>query len=161
MNNESFAIDSRQGYDDISQDQASAMLRLGLPGPRNAADDLVNHLESADGVAWLRGLFSNEPFSLLKVTQAQILGGSMSLESLTMLKDRGKEMVKRPQTRSAYLAGLAAYYLGIAAALRDHKACITRTPREELNQILIELASVTTDQWKDLFMQAAAVPQSG
>ena len=83
------------------------------------------------------------------------------LESLTMLKDRGKEMVKRPQTRSAYLAGLAAYYLGIAAALRDHKACITRTPREELNQILIELASVTTDQWKDLFMQAAAVPQLG
>jgi|JI6StandDraft_1071083.scaffolds.fasta_scaffold244463_2 hypothetical protein len=161
MNNESLAIDSRHGYDDISQDQASAMLRLGLPGPRNAADDLVNHLESADGAAWMRGLFESEPFSLLKVTSAQILGARMTLESISMLKDRGKEMVKRPQTRSAYLAGLAAYYLAIAAALRDHKTVITRTPRPELNQILIELASVTQEQWKELFMQAAAVPAGG
>jgi hypothetical protein len=156
MKNDSLTIDPRHGYDDISQRQASAMLRLGLPGPRNAADDLVNHLESPDSDSWVRGLFESEPFSLLRVSEAQLLSGSMTLESLTMLKDRGKDMVKRPATRSAYLAGLAAYYLAIAGALRFHKDAITRTPRPELNQILIELASVSPERWKDLFMNAAA-----
>jgi hypothetical protein len=143
-------------YDNISEEQASLMLKLGLPGPRNAADDLVNFLESLEGPAWAARVIEEPPFNANRAATASLFTSKVPLESLQALKEAGKEMVKRPTTRSVYLAGLAAYYLAIASALLHHGQVITRTPRAELNQILIELASVAPAPWRELFVAAAS-----
>lgn len=143
-------------YDDISQQRASSMLRLSLHGPRNAADDLVEHLESHDAITWLNGLWSFPPLSTSTFTSEALLAGHASLPALSTLKDKGKEMVKRPLDRVGYMTGLTVYYIAIAAALSHHGASITRTPRDELKQILIEIASVCPAKWRELFEHAAS-----
>jgi len=145
-----------ESYDDISSVRASSMLKMSLHGPRNAADDLIDHLETVEGPRWMEILWKKEPFSLSILDIPSVLGGGAGLDVLMSLKDKGKEMVKKPAHREGYLCGLAAYYIAIAAALVQHGELITRTPRHDVNQILIELASVAPTQWKELFMKAAA-----
>ncbi len=143
-------------YDDISPQRASSMLRLSLHGPRNAADDLVEHLESQDSIKWLTDVWAVPPLSRFTCNSEGLLAGQASLALLNTLKDQGKEMVKRPLDRAGYMTGLTVYYIAIASALTHHGASITRTPREELKQILIEIASVCPAKWRELFEQAAS-----
>jgi hypothetical protein len=142
-------------YDDITPNRASALLRLGLPNARNAADDLVDQLESSSGHLWAAEVTSDTPFRSVSMNITQLLDGTASLATITTLKDAGKDLVKTSATRDVYLRGLAAYYLGIASALAGHKSAITRTPIAELSQILIELASASPPAWRALFLQAA------
>lgn len=141
-------------YDDISANRASVLLRLGLPSPRNAADDLVDRLEAHGGAEWARAVMAREPFTGAGLDIASIVGG-IPLTTLVLLKDRGKDMVKSPIDRDGYLAGLAGYYLAIAAAICHHHSIITRTPKADLSQILIEIASVAPPDWSRLFVTAA------
>jgi len=132
------------------------MLRLSLHGPRNAADDLVEHLETHDAITWLNGIWALPPLSKLTLNSEGLLAGKASLAALNTIKDQGKEMVKHPLDRAGYMTGLTVYYMAIAAALSHHGVSITRTPREELKQILIEIASVCPAKWRELFEQAAS-----
>jgi|GEM_PF-2553029 len=141
-------------YDNISANRASVLLRLGLPSPRNAADDLVDRLESPGGSEWATEVMRRDPFTSVSI-DLQSLTAVAPLNMLIALKDLGKDMVKSPSDRDGYLAGLAGYYLAIAAAIVQHRQVITRTPRQELSQILIEIASVAPAPWASVFMRAA------
>lgn len=142
-------------YDGITQERASSLLRMGLHGPRKAADDLADELEQCDGTRWLETQFRRSPFVELPHAGKAILSGEAGLEALTALKERSKQIVKKPATREAYLAGLAGYYLSIASALVHHHARITRQSKEELSQVLQDLAAVTPQPWSDLLLSAA------
>ncbi|MBS0195891.1 MAG: hypothetical protein JSR77_03955 [Planctomycetes bacterium] len=144
-----------QPYEDITEVQATSLLRMGLPGPRKAADDLVDQLEATDSGRWLDSLLRRSPFDELSNAHIALLAGPADVSALNALKDRGKDIVKNPPTREAYLAGLAAYYAAIAAALVQHNQFITRQPRAELESVLQELASVAPGAWAELFTKAA------
>lgn len=144
-------------YDDITPNLASSLLRLGLPNARNAADDLVDHLDSIAGTAWSESVFSAPPFTILNIDSTSLLSGALPLDVVISLKDKGKDLVKTAQTRDLYLRGLAGYYLGIAAAVVGHNKFISRTPTPELSQILIELASASPAAWRTLFVDAANI----
>ncbi|MBL9002096.1 MAG: hypothetical protein JNK25_13270 [Phycisphaerae bacterium] len=142
-------------YREITRDQASTLLRIGLEGPRRAADDLADELEKCDGLRWFESQFRRPPFAELPHAGRLLLSGGTSLDALTALKERAKSLVKNPTTREEYLAGLAGYYLAIASAIAHHGARISRQPAEELEPVLQELAAVAPQPWSDLLLAAA------
>lgn len=149
-----------RSYDDITQARASTLLRLGLPGPRRAADDLVDQLELPDSSRWLESVLRRPPFDDLPDAGTALLRGPTPQPALIAIKDRAKDIVKKPPTRELYLSALAAYYASIAAALVQHRTFITRQSREELESVLQELASVAPKPWNELFTNAASLVRS-
>mgnify|MGYP001252750101 CR=1 FL=1 len=153
--------DGRGGpYDGITEERASTLLRMGLHGPRNAADDLVDELEQCDGARWLESQFRRAPFAELPRVSAALLNGEAGVDAMKALKERAKEIVKKPASREAYLAGLAAYYLAIAAALVHHRTRITRQSAHELEHVLQELAAVTPLPWSELLANGATAAKT-
>jgi hypothetical protein len=49
---------------------------------------------------------------------------------------------------------MAAYFLAVAAALANHGALICSRTREELDPVLLDLATVLPGQWSEMLCRA-------
>lgn len=140
--------------DRVSLDRASVLLRFGITRPRRSVDALIERLERSDGPTWLDAALATGPLTGLGGPTA-FARGTAPLESIHRAKDRGKELAAHAREPEERLAGLAGYFVAIAAALAHHGSAITTRPIDELAPMLLDLATVAPSPWTELFGRAA------
>lgn len=129
---------------------------------RTASSQLpINHLkqrlDQPDGNDWLQARLLQAPFAPLLDAGSALLNGTLSLDELRALKDRAKAGFAPQQPLDLRIASIAAYFLAIAAALAQHKVCITSQPPAELRSLLIDLAATVAEPWSSFLSSAAFV----
>jgi hypothetical protein len=165
---------------------ASVFLRLGMSGPRRPVDDLIDRLRQPDGGAWLIKALENGSLNGLG-SAASLLGqGEITIEQCVKVKERSKAMVasdrhsreggnpeaarvpQGPDARlrghdetghDARLAGIAGYFLSIAAGLRFHDVLLTTRERTKLAETWLDLAEVAPEPFSTLLSEAALAHQ--
>jgi hypothetical protein len=139
----------------------SALLRAGRKGPMRPADELAARLEKADSNQWLQiALHSAVPgIDAGASVEDMLCGGKADPSQLATLKDHGKRLLKNAMTDNERVTGLAAYFLAIAAALQHHGTLVGARnesgPREELQDVLLDLAASAQEPWSTMLGEAA------
>jgi hypothetical protein len=59
------------------------------------------------------------------------------------------------------LAGTAGYFLAVAAGLAWHGEYLSSRPREEISEVLMDLAAVTPGDWNELLVKALEALATG
>ncbi len=137
---------------DLTDSQASQLLRMGISGPRRPVDDVIDRLGEPDGAEW---------FNALMATATGRSGGvrafedRLSVEELVAVKERAKTSVVEAVTKDEAAAATAAYFVAVAMALVHHGAMISSQPRDELTAVLADLAAAAAAPWAELLMEAA------
>lgn len=143
--------------EDISVDAASRLLKLGLGGRRRPVDDLIDRLHEPDGARWLTQALDAGPLEGIGDAEAIFLNGEGGLAKLTAIKERSKVILDRPRDRDERLAGLAAYFLSIAAGLRHHGKVIGGRGREDRNTVLLDIAAAAPAPFSEMLGKATLV----
>ncbi len=146
--------------EDIPVDTATKLLRLGLGGRRRPVDDLIDRLHEADGAAWLSRALNAGPLHGIGAADAMLLEGKASVATLAAIKERSKVILERPRDREERLAGLAGYFLSIAAGLRHHGKVIGGRGREERDAVFLDLAAAAPPAWSEM-LGAATMARAG
>lgn len=141
---------------ELSIEQASRLLRIGIHGPARPVDELLDRLAGTDGSAWLSDALATGPAAAFGPPDVTLARGNLTLEQLASIKQVSTRLVAQPASGTATLAAMAAYFFAVAAGLADFGTNLSSRPREDLEPILLDLASVTPDAWSDLFIRAAA-----
>lgn len=147
-------------YGAITGVETARMLRFTFRAPRRPVDDLIHRLELDDGVAWFTRHLGRGALGRSGPASELLVGGTASLEQLRHLKRDCKlqfKQGKRDGDADAALAGLAGYFLAIAAALHHHGRHIGSQPGAALADVLLDLASALPEPWAELL--AAAAPE--
>jgi hypothetical protein len=139
--------------DDYDGPRSYRLLKLGLTQPRRPIDELIERLSRDDGATWFLGLCQRQPLNLFGLANEALPGGRASVAQLTELKETGKRMLRESGTDSR-LIGMATYFLAVAAALANHGALICSRTREELDPVLLDLATVLPGQWSEMLGRA-------
>lgn len=147
----------------LGQQQAARLLKMGISGPRRSVDDLITRLEAPDSEFFFRSLMRTGLLTTIPRTAAgagadALCKPGLTIEQLTEVKDQSKNQAATSKSRDDYLAGVAAYYLSIAAALAHHGRLISATNRREMNDALLDLAASVPEPWADLLAQGALAP---
>lgn len=139
---------------DLDPKTTARLLELGLSGPRKPADDLLERLERKEGRRW----FSDRVLAGISEggfeNPDRLAPGEATLEELIALKDWSKGEVSG-SSGDRRLAGLAGYFLAVAAALVHYQKLICGRTRGELDPVLFDLATAVPSPWDDLFVKAA------
>ncbi len=147
-------------FANLSELDASRLFQIGLCGPRRPVDALIDRLSQLDGHHWLDSALSTGTASMFEDPENALIRGSATLDQLKRMKEEGKSVIKRSRDRETRLNALASYFLAIAAAMVHHRNLICSRRRDELNPVLLDLASVAPGKWSDLLSQAALTPDS-
>ena len=75
---------------------------------------------------------------------------------LEVMKEQGKRSVKGNPPYDERLAGIVRYFVAVAAALVQHETLISTHDREEIAEILGDLAAVVPRPWIGLMTEAVA-----
>ncbi len=155
----------------VTDDQARRLLGSLLEGDATTTTiaqsatpvmDLIARLGRDDGERWFQSMLRAEPFTSCGADARELVEGRMGLPQLQALKDSGKSLfAKAGCAADARIVGVGAYCFAFAAALRFHGAKIGARPREEMDLILIELATVVPEPWSSMLSQAAFVEMTG
>ena len=134
----------------VDQTQAARLLAVCGRRNRRAVDLLIEHLEES-GSEGLEDLLASGP-------APELLSPRSSANELRRLK----ELCKSDSGRGVrgQLERLAGYFTAVAAALCHHEQHICSRPLSDLDPILIDLASVTSGSWYELFEGAARIDES-
>ncbi len=146
---------------EISPEQASVFLHLGLGGSRRPVDELIDRLRASDGAAWLDDALASGPLRGEGSPADVLIGGRSSLEQLIRFKERSKLMIRAAADRQSRLAGIAGYLFSVAAALRHHGALITDRDRREVDAVLLDLAEAAPDSFGRLAGEAVVGSEAG
>jgi hypothetical protein len=138
----------------VETDQASRLLRVGLRGPSRPVDRLLDRLAEPDGKAWLAGVLSDGPLGLLASAVTQGDEAAITMDHLRSIKEIGKTSAIRADTRDATLRAMVGYFFSIGVALARFGTNISSRSAEELDSILMDLASVAPPDWSALFERA-------
>lgn len=160
MNSHSPQPDLNASFAKLDSSQATRLLKLGLSGPKRRVDPLLERLRSSAGKSWFAGMLKRPPFAGLGAPLAMLVEGQASLEQLVAFKDAAKQVVTTAGGADAELAGVAAYYLAIAAAITHHNSLISSVNRTELDTVLLDMAEVMPSPWSELASKAALAKTS-
>ena len=141
----------------IGPEQASRMLRVGLAGPERPIDTLLDRLSDDDGAAWLRDVLSDGAMAILGAVVAARHDETVTVESLTALKEQCKSAVVRRRDPEASLRAMVGYFFAVAAAIDRFGTNISSRGADELAPMLMDLASVTPPDWSSVFERALSV----
>jgi len=152
------SADAKSSHPDgpVEADQASRLLRVGLRGPARPVDRLLDRLAEEDGAKWLRGVLSDDPLGLLASATADRAEAGITLDALKSLKQIGKTSAMRADTRDATLRAMVGYFFSVGTGLAMFRENISSRSAEELDPILMDLASVSPPEWSALFEKAWA-----
>jgi len=128
---------------------------MGLSRGYEPIDELLARLRSAQGPAWLEGELRGGRLAPPELFEKLRVGSEVPIEGLERLKERGNELLKAPSDRDALLAGMAGYFLAVAAALATRGTLITSQNPERLAPILRRLSEAAPEPWKGIFAAAA------
>jgi hypothetical protein len=138
---------------DLSAEQASTLLRLGLRGLRRPVDDLIERLRAGAGLEWLERALARVLGGASPA--AALAGGGADVAELTAIKEHCKAILRDSRDTEERLAAIAGYFLSIAAGLAHHGARIGGHGRDDLNEILLDLADVAPGPYSSLLATAA------
>ena len=138
----------------IGAEQVSRMLRLGIRGRPRPIDSLLDRLAADDGAAWLGQVLSDESMACLASLPSPDEDHDVTLEQLTAIKEACKSTVLRTKAREGSLRAIVGYFFSVAGALALFRMNISSRGIDELEPILIDLASVTPPDWSALFERA-------
>jgi hypothetical protein len=152
----------RDGRSDVSStkltsEQASTLLKLGLAGPRRPVDDLIDRLTKPDAADWLFAALEAGPVRGMGSPSSLLAHGKATLAQLESIKERSKAALKAGIDSDMRLAGIAGYFLALAAGLFHHHKLIGGRERTELNAVMLDLASVAPEPFSRLLSEAAFV----
>jgi hypothetical protein len=144
----------------FSREAASRLLSIGLAAERRPVEALIDALEDGEPDVVLRRLLAqvkvqgpSGPIDIARV----VLGDAPSVADLKLIKEAGKKSASEPGasgTSPVRLAGLAAYFLALAAALARHGKLISGQTRDQVDEALLELGSALADPWRGLILAA-------
>lgn len=155
MNTNPLPSDVNASFAQLDSSQATRLLKLGISGPKRRVDPLIDRLRSSAGKSWFAGILKRPPFADLPDAVGQFVQGRASLDQIVAFKDAAKHAVTAAQGADAELAGIAAYYIAIAAAMAHHNSLISSVNRTELDAVLLDLAEVLPSPWSELASRAA------
>ena len=147
-------------FADLTELDASRLLQLGLSGPRRPVDGLVERLSQLDGHRWLESALSRGPACTFEDPESALIHGGATLDQLKEMKEDCKSLMKQSRDQETRLIALAGYFLAIAAAMAHYENCICSREREELDPILLDLASVAPGDWSNLLSRASLAHDS-
>jgi hypothetical protein len=82
-------------------------------------------------------------------------GGRAEMAVLEQIRTTAKRLAKSPAESDEHLAGIAAYFLVIAAALHQYGSTLTDRPNIEIAAILLDLATAAPEPYSTLLGKAA------
>jgi hypothetical protein len=128
--------------------KATRLMAQGLSEAGASSHSVANRVAAAGGAAWLGRIYT------------EAMGGwppgpAIPLPDLLALKDRCKRKAEESADAEACLAAHAVYLYCIAAAIVSHGCLISARSREQVDDALVDLASVAPEPWRRLFMDAA------
>jgi len=139
---------------DLEEHAVTRLLELGLAEPRRPVDALIDRLGAADGMAWFTRFLASGPLAETGDAESAILDGAAQLDQLGAIKERSKELLADAIAEDDRLAGLAGYFLTIAAGLAHHGANLSSRSLADLRPVLLDLASVCPEAWSRLLTRA-------
>jgi hypothetical protein len=144
-----------QDSEHLTVEKATVFLRLGLEGPRRPVDDLIDRLRRSSGGSWLNDALQAGPLKGQGSASELLIDGKATIAQLIAIKDRSKALVKEAVAGELRLAGIAGYFLSIAAGLQHHGKLITTRDHDQLAEILLDLAEAAPEPFKGLLSHAA------
>lgn len=132
---------------------AVTMLSMGLVGERRPLDKLIERLSRDPHHQWLYEMMRRQD-RLLPIACQSMLDGSATVPQLTRVKELSKSEIAAAETTEYALAALATYCLSVGSALAHHGVLISSQPREEWDALLIDLADVMPQAWRELLLRA-------
>jgi hypothetical protein len=135
-------------------DTTTQLLSIAIAEPRRPIDQLIDRLDDA-GMPWLLAALASGPLEGMGAPEAVLAAGRSSVEDLGIVKKRSKALLRTNGEQR--LAGIAGYFLALAAGLRDHGVLLTSRSVEELRPLLIDLASALDGPLQTLLVEAARV----
>jgi hypothetical protein len=144
-------------FSDLSEFRSRSLLQLAFSSPRTPVEDLLVFLCTPESAGWFAAL-ERRGFALrFPDSGTALLRGELSLEEISAIKDRAKEIADRVEEVEERRGAILTYFLAIAAALAGRGAFISARKGDELGPILAELAEEVPAPWSDLFRRAAAL----
>ena len=142
-------------FDDLGDDQARRLLRMGMVQPFRPVDALIDKLLTPEGPDWLRRALMGPPFTCDPALAggAALLSGRVMLTQLMNLKEVSKAQA-RDSDQSSRLAARAGYDLAIAAAVVHYGRVITTQRKSEQAMALGDLGEALPQPWAALVAQA-------
>jgi hypothetical protein len=132
---------------------ATRLLRLGLSEPRRPVDDLIDRLGAADGATWLEGALERV-LGDLGSAREQLVEGRATIAQLASVKEHSQTLLRAGPDADSRLAGIAGYFLALAAALRHHGHALSSRGRDELDAVLLDLATAAPSPFSELLSGA-------
>lgn len=137
---------------ELTNDQATALLQVGLAGTSRPIDALMDRLSEERDHAWLQRTLSTM-FS--KTDLAALQSGDADVRTLDAMKQQAKELLSEADSQEPQLAALAGYFTAVAAGLAHHDTLLSSRPGEEWAEMLADMAGLVNNGWRALFAAAA------
>lgn len=147
------------------------LLRLAMNRPNLVAEELRRKIEAKEGSRWFESVLHTDPLGLFRdldrgdgseETEARpirLLSGDVTIEQLRAIKEKSKALFRATRDPDQRLIGAVGYFLSIAAGLRHHHTRICSRSRQEVDPILLDLASAAPSPWNELLSRAAIEPE--
>lgn len=142
---------------DLHDNAVTRLLELGLAQPRRPVDALIDRLGATDGPAWFDRFLSTGPLAQTGDPVGALIDGAIQLDQLEAIKGASKALLAGAIAEDDRLAGLAGYFLTIAAGLAHHGSNLSSRSLGDLHPVLMDLASVCPEPWAQLL--ASAIPE--
>ena len=138
---------------DLSAGTVTDLLRLGQDAKRRTVDELIDRLIEERDPAWFERMLEAGPPGSCGPVRKSLHDGGASLPDVIRIKNGSKAAFHRssPEER---LSGIAGYFLAVAAARIHHGATISSRPREEVDGVLLDLASSAPAPWDEFLFHA-------
>ncbi len=135
---------------------ATRLLRFGLSEKARPIDELIDRLLDVDGPTWLDSVLRSGPAGSFGDPMVTLLDGAATLDQLMAVKQTSKSLLTRDANADSRLTALATYFFVVAAALGNHQTNICSRSGHELAEVLLELASVCPEPWREWLDHAAS-----
>lgn len=139
---------------EISTEQASRLLRIGLTNPARPVDALLERLAQPDGATWLTATLVSGPAAAFGSPEELLAGGKATLDQLRAIKQAGTKQALG-EAYGAHWPAMICYFFAVGAGLAHFGVNLSSRPPEDLEAVFLDLAAVTPPAWSELFVRAA------
>jgi len=113
-------------------------------------------MSGPDGGRWFLGIVEAGPAAAFGPPMARLLEGRVERAELIAIKEKSKRIFSdAAEGEEGRLAGLAAYFLAVAAALVHRGETISSRGGDDLETVFLDLAAAAPEPWAGLFRGAA------
>ena len=130
---------------------------LELARPERTVDKLLFKLREPGGESWVLGELRSR-FAIDRPLE-RLVSGEVSLERLIEIKEQSKRIFQPRDFKEAILAGVAGYFLSVAAALTHYGTLISTQGRDRVDPVLVDLERALSRPWRELLRSARCCRQ--